>query len=205
MSMLTRQDGWIDESIEIIPAIKRLKLKHIGCWDDLCMEFIPGLNIITDADSGSGKSTILRSILTAAHPSIRIAYPVAPTRGSSEGDILLKYMSQNISIRVLNSPRPPLARSTNESQGQFNLTLLSASIVVAPLGSAVMVEGDIVGRMDKSTYAEAVRLLTTAPCQIICIIGHRDLCQFRSARIYTCYWDQENDKVGIRLGQSGIM
>jgi hypothetical protein len=40
--------------IEIVPALKRLELTHVGCWEQLTLEFIPRLNILTELGSAWG-------------------------------------------------------------------------------------------------------------------------------------------------------
>lgn len=197
--------------IEIVPAIKRIELKHVGCWENLCMEFIPGLNIITDDDRGLGKSTILRAIFKALYPLTPMRYSVSPTVDHKEGEISVELMSPNIAIRITGSHfssahtlRIP-ARKSNESQGQFMLKILRFFIEEAPPGIAILVEGDVIMCLDDNYYAESVKLLNSTRCQVICIIYHYriDLNQFRQARIFACYRDQENDKASIRLRQSG--
>lgn len=54
-------------TFETVPALRWIRLERIGCWKELDMEFLPGLNIIT-GDNGLGKTTILRAIVRALHP-----------------------------------------------------------------------------------------------------------------------------------------
>ena len=62
--------------IALVPAVRRLGLSRVGCWDELEMEFLPGLNVITEVGSACGKSTILRSILQALRPMAGFNLPV---------------------------------------------------------------------------------------------------------------------------------
>jgi len=199
------KDTCMDKAIEIVPALKRVELQHVGCWEELCMEFLPGLNIITDDYRGTGKSTILRAIVKAVRPSIRMEYSVSPTRGYPEGHIFVELMSPNITHRITDSLSLPLARASNEPQGNFSLKLLRYYIEGATPSTAIIVEDEVTAVLDDHTYAEAVILLNASLCQVVCIISHRlNPNQFRQARIYACYWDKEDDKARIRLQQSGL-
>lgn len=187
-------DACMDKIIEVVPALTWLELKHVGCWKELCMEFLPGLNIIT-GDAGSGKSTIIRAIVKAIHPSARLEYPVLPSSGYSKGDVSIELMSTNVKLFIATSPSLPLVRDSNESQGHFNLKLLRSRIKATPSDSAILVEDEVTGALDAHDYLEAVKLLNTSQCQVICIIRRRfDLKQFRQARIFTTSWDKENKK-----------
>lgn len=169
------------------------------------MEFLPGLNIITDDDRGSGKSTILRAVVQAIHPSARMEYPASPAYGHPEGDISVELMFPNIKLRIADSQGAPLAPAIGESEGLFNLKLLRSRIETAPSNAAILVEDEITSTLDSRAYAEAAALLSAARCQVICIMSaHRlDPNRFSQARIYACSWNRENDSAQIRLHQPG--
>ena len=188
----------MDNDIEIVPALKRVELKNVGCWAELCTKFLPGLNIIT-GDSGTGKSTILRAIVKAVHPSSRTV-PLSVTNGCGEGCISVEFMRPAVSVSLEKiSPKP----KTDESHGQSMLRLLSSCLKSAQPGTALLVENDVTAALDISLFREAVKLLNSACCQVICIIGHRlDPNDFKKARIYSCFWDRAEKKTGIRLQQS---
>jgi len=193
----------MNNTIEIVPALKRLELKHVGRWEELYMEFLSELNIIT-GDAGSGKSTIFRAIVKTIHPSARVEYPVSPTLGYTVGDISVELMAPDITLRIATSPSLSLVRDSNEPQGHFNLELLRSCIEATTPGTAILVEDEVIGVLDNHDYAEVVKLLNTSLCQVILIICHRlDPNQFRRARIYATFWDQEDDKLKMRLKQSG--
>ncbi len=197
----------MNRDIEIVPALKRLQLKHIGCWDELCIEFLPGLNIITGA-GGSGKSTILRSIMQSVHPSAQMQYSVTPTHGYPAGEILVELMTANV---ILHIPEPSVIQLTPpniEPMGTCLLKLLQLNINTASPGLALLVEGDLTGKLDARQFTEAAQLMNESNSQVICIIRqqhriHPDL--FGQARVYACFWDQAAERAGIRLQQSDGM
>lgn len=199
------------KNILIVPAIKRIELKNVGCWEKLSMKLIPGLNIIT-GQSGSGKSTILRSIFRAFNPLTPMSYPLSLLVRHKEGKIYMTLASSNIELSVtrrqcLTSVLASnlLSRKKEESEGQFMLRSLRSYIKEAPPGTAILLESDVTAIMDDIYYEDAVKLLNSAKCQVICIISHQhfDPKHFRKARIFACCCDQENNKAKINLQQSG--
>lgn len=158
--------------IWIVPAIKRLSLTRIGCWNNLILDFIPSLNIITGM-GGCGKSTILRSICQAIHPWESGQYCLTPTHPFKAGRIGVEFFTQSVAvdIPVLNRilEEPPL----NESHGQFMLTKLRSYLSKSPQGMAILIEDEVAAALDKPAYVEAVKGLNAAQCQVICLIAHR--------------------------------
>jgi hypothetical protein len=92
----------LTRSIEIVPALRRVELLHVGCWEQLNLEFVPGLNIITEAKEspGWGKTTIFRAILQALLSSTRIEHPLSVTTGFLDGRISVEFMSPTVSVRL---------------------------------------------------------------------------------------------------------
>jgi hypothetical protein len=60
------------EPIEIIPRLRRLKLRGVPHWPSLDISFSSGLNIITERESAIGIIDIYRSILQGAQKSHQI-------------------------------------------------------------------------------------------------------------------------------------
>lgn len=197
------------KNISIVPAIKRIELKNVGCWENLSMKLIPGLNIIT-GQSGSGKSTILRSIFRAFNPLTPMPYPLSPMVRNKKGNIYMVLASSNIDLCIMKQPGLASVPASNlssrkkeESIGQSMLKYLRFIIKEAPPGTAILIEGDVMSSLDDIYYADAVKLLNSAKCQVICIISHQrfDPKQFKKARIFACCCDQENNKAKINLQQ----
>lgn len=184
--------------IETVPAIKRVQLKNVGCWGELCMEFIPGLNIITDESRGSGKSTILNAILKAVHPSGQMNYPPSATKGFSEGEISVELMSPSIALRISDSAN---TRQAQTEQSSFER--LRSTLEAGQPGTALLVESEAVEQLDANAD-EVLKFLNTPPCQVICVMGqHLQPEQFSQARIYVCGWNQETNMANVRLHLNG--
>jgi len=167
------------------------------------MEFLSGLNIITDESRGSGKSTILRAILKAVHPTGQMEYPPSPTKGFSEGDISVEFMSPNVTLRISDSASIPSDKSSNEQAGQNSLKRLRSHLETAQPGTALLLDSEAFDVLNAHAYAEAFKLLNAPPCQVICIMSPRlKPLQFSQARIYVCFWNEETNKASVRLHQN---
>jgi len=197
-------DENMTKTIEIVPALKRVHLKHIGCWNSLCMEFQPALNIITDDGTGLGRSTIFRAILQAVHPSPRPRFPLWPTKGFHDGEIFVEFMSRSVKQRITNPPVVPSVATGDESLGKCRLKLLRSCIETAQTETALLLESEAFDCLDEKSLSEIFKMLNAPPCQIICIMSrHLKPEQFSNARIFSCFWQEEKNRAGIRLQQNG--
>lgn len=193
----------MDEAIAIVPALKNLELQHVGCWDDLKLEFIPGLNIITEEGSTWGKTTIFKAILQSLIPMSQLAHPLSPTMGFEHGTISVEFMSVNHSVVLFSHDDAPQSPLTQESRGEFMLRRLSYWLNEATPNRALLIEDEVTAVLDLNQYTEAVKLINSSRCQVICQMAHRlELKSYPQARVYGCYM-QEHDKVGIKLQQLG--
>ena len=174
--------------IELAPAVRRLGLSRVGCWDELEMEFLPGLNVITEIGSARGKSTILRSILQALRPMGGFLYPLTPSEGAAEGRIAVEFMYPSISCRLVAADVPTAPESAAVSVGQRMLETLRSHLRLSQVGMGLLIDADITSPLDTPKYREAVRLLNEATCQVICVIGAQrfDPGDFPSARVFAC-------------------
>ena len=174
--------------IALIPAVRRLGLYRVGCWDELEMEFLPGLNVVTEIGSARGKSTVLRSILQALRPSAGFNWPLTPSMGSGEGRIAVEFMYPSISLRLVAPNASPIRDSNADSMGQRMLKTLRSHLRRSQVGTGLLVDEDVTSPLDAPGYREAVRLLNEAPCQVICVIGSDrfDPGDFPSARVFAC-------------------
>jgi hypothetical protein len=174
--------------IELVPAVRRLGLSRVGCWDKLEIAFLPGLNVITEVDSACGKSTILRSIQQALRPTVGLEFPLTPFEGAEEGRIAVELMYPSISHRLVALEDPPLRDSDTDSMGQRMLQTLRSYLRVTQVGMGLLIDEDITSPLDTPRYREAGRLLNEAACQVICVIGshHFVPVDFPSARVFAC-------------------
>lgn len=190
--------------IELVPAVRRLGLSRVGCWDEMEMEFLPGLNVITEVGSAWGKSTILRSILQALSPMGGFLCPLTPSEGAAEGQIAVEFMYPSISHRLVTADVSTAPESAAATLGQRMLETLSSHLRFSQGGMGLLIDADITSPLDTPGYREAVRLLNEAPCQVICVIGAQrfDPGDFPSARVFACTWGIR-EKVGMEILQTG--
>lgn len=186
--------------IEIVPALRRVELLHVGYWEQLNLEFIPGLNIIT-GESACGKTTIFRAIFQALLSSTRIEHPLSVTSGFLDGRISVEFMSPTVSVRLGALDGVQSGPESHETYGQFMLRLLRSHLEAAIPGTAVLVENEVTAALGISQFPTAVKLLNDSHCQVICLSTHRlNLKDFPEARAYVCSSDQAN-KPRMRLQQ----
>ena len=185
--------------VEILPTIKRVRLKRVGCWDALNMEFLPGLNIITDDARGFGKSTIFRAIIQALHPTGLKCFPVSPTNGHSAGEVSVELTTPIIGLRI-----PVSGNNGSESVEVDRMKFLILRLEAAQPGQAVLIESDAFEALSDDAFSEVAKYLNASSSQIICIMSRRlKPGQFQHARIFACYWNQNTNRAGVRLYQNG--
>ena len=191
----------MESSIAIVPAIKSLKLHHVGCWEHVALEFLPGLNIITEEGSAWGKTTIFEAIMHALMPTALEHRPPV-TIGFEEGSISMEFMSTSHIVR-LQSSTETLLREKMEPRREYLLSQLKVRLNDATPNYALLIEDEVAACLDEPHYAEAVKLLNSARCQVIFQISHRLDCRsFPGARIYACY-EHTRGKPGMKLLQAG--
>ena len=186
--------------IQIVPRIRSLELENVGCWESLRLEFVPGINIITEENNGLGKTTILSSIMSQVRPHNDMglfAPPVAP--GKSR--IAVELMDPGGPRRAdRHGEIPP--QTGNESHGQYIMRLLTSSLATAEPDGAVIFDDEIFGALDDPHRSRAAKLLNVTLAQVICVIPHRlNPADFPDARIYACSWDGDKEVAKMRLLQ----
>lgn len=195
----------MDNHIDILPAVRNIRLQHVGCWKNLIMDFIPALNIIT-GESGSGKSTIIHAILHAIHVS-STQNLLSRTSGYSKNSISVDLMSSKWTVQLNGYEEGMPVHSENESHGESTFEHLRATLKRATLNMMSLFDDAILRSLANGTYSDAVNLLNAARCQVICVIrsSRIDPSDFRKARIYSCHWGEEEHNAKIRLLQPGIV
>ena len=194
----------MNRPIEIVPAIKTLKLRQVGCWEHLDLEFLTGLNIITEEGSAWGKSTIFRAILYSLNSTSHLECGLTPTFGAEQGSISVEFMSPVHSTRLRLTCDEPEHRY-GESCGESMFRRLRALMAAATPTMALLIEEELTGIFDAYIYGRAVTLLSSSHCQVICQITHGlEVKSFPGARIYTCSMEKQG-KVSMKLQQAGIV
>lgn len=192
----------MNRPIKIVPAIKRFKLRQVGCWEHLDLEFLPGLNIITEESSAWGKDTIFRAILHALNPTTHLECGLTPTFGAEKGSISVEFMSAVQSTRLWLLSDGPVHRHV-ASSGESIFRRLSVLLAATTPTMSLLIENEVTGILDANTYSQVVTLLNSSHCQVICQIAHRlEVESFTGARIYACYMETK-DKASMKLQQVG--
>lgn len=176
--------------IRYIPAIKKLHLINVGVWKDVTLEFSGGVNIITGAN-GTGKSTILNSILPTSN------HRVSPHYKCNSGKIEAEFTEMKLSYKLL--PRKYTLNDEKKMSGaQKMLNLLSEYLKRSGDGCGLLIESELMGRLDQKYYLEATRMINDAKCQII-VVNHtlREPNCFQKAKIFECIYDIESQSSHI--------
>ena len=183
--------------IQIIPKIQSLELENVGCWKSLRLEFVPGVNIITEEDGGLGKSTILSSIMSQVRPRNDMGL-VAPRLVPGKSRITVELMSSGGTF--LAGSRGEIPPHTGvESHGQYIMRLLTSSLAMAEPDCAVIFDDEVFGALDDPHRSRAAELLNESSVQVICVIPHRlNPADFPDARIYACSWDRDKEAARMR-------
>ena len=185
--------------IQIIPKIQSLELEAIGCWESLRLEFIPGVNIITEEDGGLGKSTILSAIMSQIRPQNDMGL-LSPSLVPGKSRITVELMpSSGTFLAGSRGEIPP--HTGDESHGQHIMRLLRSSLALAEPDGAVIIDDEVLGRLDMPNYSEAVKWLNATTAQVICVIKRLNRDDFPKARIFACAWDREKEAARMRLLQ----
>ena len=183
--------------IQIIPRIKTLTLENVGCWESLRLEFVPGINIITEENNGLGKSTILSSIMSQVRPHNDMGL-VAPRLVPGKSRIAVELMDSGRPRRA--GPHGEIPPHTgDESHGQYIMRLLTSSLATAEPEGAVIFDDEVFGALDDPHRSRAAELLNESSVQVICVIPHRlNPADFPDARIYACSWDRDKEAARMR-------
>lgn len=186
--------------IQIIPKIKTLTLANVGCWESLRLEFIPGVNIITEEDGGLGKSTILSAIMSQVRPRNDMGL-VAPRLVPGKSRITVELMSSGGTFLAGSRGAIP-PQTGEESHGQYVMRLLRSCLAMAEPDGAVIFDDEVFGALDDPHRSGAAKLLNVTLAQVICVIPHRlNPADFPDARIYACSWDRDKEVAKMRLLQ----
>ncbi len=177
-------DGSMDETIRIVPAIKRLSLRNIGVWKDLQVEFSDQINVIT-GENGTGKTTILDSILSRECELLASRY-----LDNNYGSIEIEFF-ETLSEIVLDE-YPKDVNYQRYATGEKYLSDLKESIGRTSRGAGLLLD-DFGSRLDMEKRGIAVSMLTESKCQVVCVV-HQMLedeffGQTESARIFEAVID----------------
>ena len=192
-----------DERVSSVPAVKRIHLTDVGCWKNLYMTFIPGLNLITGMSGAVGKTTIFRVIRQSLSPAPPSIPPLSPRAGSSVGKVSVELWSatcRSVLHRAKDTTANPRA---GESYGLRALRQIKARLRIASPGSALLVDDEIFSALDAKSLSAMLAAMLAAPCQVICQTNRPvDITKLPDARVYACRFD-ESGASRMTLLQSG--
>ena len=189
--------------IETVPALKRLDLLHVGCWEELSMEFQSGLNIITKEGPALGRTTILQAILHALAPSHATRQWLSPTDGFPRGRISLEFLRPSHSVDLLPAFEAAAGPGPEESFGACTLDRLRDALAQAGSDTCLLLEDDALSVLDERSYREAIGFLNAARCQVICLVRRRpDPADFPKARVFAVALG-ESEKTVMKVLRSG--
>ena len=184
----------METSINIIPAVRRLRLINVGPWADASIEFAPRINIIRNHDRGGcGKSFILRALVSSSHEYLTARL------GSNDGTVQVEYARPDFRYELPER----LASDANDfaslSQGQKIMRLLHQVLRQAKPGCCVVMESDVFGCLDAENCARAVKMINQAGCQSI-IVFPTSLkpAIFGSSRVFECSYDLPTESASIQ-------
>ena len=182
--------------IQIIPKIESLDLENVGCWESLHMDFVRGVNIITEERGGLGKTTILSSIMSEVSPSNDMGL-VAPRLVPGKSRIAVQRMPSEGALRGNFHGVFP-SHTGEESHGQYMMRLLKSSLTTAEPDAAILFDDEVFKALDDSHRSKAAKLLNETPAQVICVIKRLNRNDFPEAMIFSCAWDREMDLAEMR-------
>lgn len=193
----------INHPLQLVPAIKKMVLRCGGYNKDVGMEFLPSLNIITGPGIVLGESMILRSILRTIFPSSFYPYPLSAEHYFNTGCVTLEFMYRSVAINISTLNRLSGKPADSDHYGRYMLSQLHSYINNAPGNMALLIEEETTCDMSESAYRLAVEWISSAPFQIICVIGERfSLSDFPHARVFNCADNSDND-IHIEILQQG--
>lgn len=168
------------------------------------MEFIPGLNIITDEGRrGSDKSEILRAVFQVFKEPAYWGMRLTPGQGAKEGEISLELASAVLNCRVGWLKRHDYDQGKAlRSGGGLSLFILGEAVRKTPQGQALLIDDDVWGSLDDETFGQAMRILEEAKCQVVIAMGRRHLerVNLSRARVFCC---QNTIESSINLERPG--
>lgn len=183
-----------DDSISIIPEIRRLHLTNVGPWEDASFEFSPHINIIRNHDRGGcGKSMIFRALVSPTNEYLK------PRGGADGGTVKLEYAGTVFRYQL---PPPLLNRTDSQSlsAGEKIMDSLRQALQQTQSGCCLCIEAEVFGCLDATNRAEAIEMVNRAQCQFIIITPRAvDLNRFRSPRIFECDYDIKTESSSVQV------
>ena len=183
-----------DDSILIIPEIRRLHLINVGPWENASFEFSPHINIIRNRDRGGcGKSIILRALVSATHEYLN------PRGGSDCGMVTMEYAGTVFCYKL---PPPLLNRADSKSlsAGEKIMDSLCQALQRAQPGCCLCIEAEVFGCLDATKRAEAIKIVNRSLCQFIIILPNSvDPERFHTPRIFECSYSIETESSSVQV------
>jgi len=171
-----------------VPKIRRIRIKNIGLWKDVLLEFADGMNVITGV-TASGKSTVLKCILSGISGNETLLEDLAKQKNSR---IEIEPAGKSMALEIGGCFASENVNAY--SSGEILYNKLLGFINKTNKGYALLIDG-IMDRLSKDMFEKTLDLLQKTENQKIIITKRYE--GIVNARIFECIQDAENNSSGI--------
>ena len=191
------------DSIMVTPAVRRLRLREVGCWRELDIAFSPSLNIFAEENSTMGKTTLLQSICQVLIPSLTMDGPLKGIAQRAGGSISMELRSTSISTDLDALHSINHHRFFEEPTSQWMGRILRQYIAATTNEQALLLDDSVCAQLAHHLQ-EAVTLLQEADCQVICMMAHTyPLVKVSGARVFGLSMEDQDRVARCRILEEG--
>ena len=182
------------DQIRFVPEIKSLLVRGIGVWEVLEMKFGPGLNLIT-GKGGTGKTTILKAIVAAFDGLIHERY----LSRHEESEIQVTPQNSGIFIKPLTEEF--FVYPLNYDSMSDRLRKVLARVISGSSGGlAILLDSEVLDRMDDEDYVLSIENLKNSKRQVIAVSARTNCAP--ESKVFECLCDPNTDRYIINQQQA---